>query len=49
MTVLLYLGFAASIIGIVCSHNEHYGAAQGWGSIQMALLWVYFLLRGAPL
>ena len=45
MTVLLIMGLAAAAVQIVCSHNEHYGAAQGWGAIQMALLWLFFLLR----
>lgn len=46
MTILLYLGLAAACIQIMCAHNEHYGAAAGWGAIQMGLFWVYLIAKG---
>lgn len=45
MTLLLILGLAAAAVQVMCAHNEHYGAASGWGAIQMVLLWVFFLVK----
>ena len=47
MIILLYFGLAAACIQIMCAHNEHYGAAAGWGAIQMAIFWVYLLSKGS--
>ena len=45
MTILLYLGLAAALVQIMCSHNQHHGAAQGWGAIQMLIFWIYLLTK----
>ena len=44
LMALLALGLSASVMAVVCSHNRHYGAAQGWANIQLTILWLYFIL-----
>lgn len=46
MTWLLAAGFVASLVQVVCIHNEHYGAGQGWGALQMVVFWLYLLTKG---